>query len=340
MRHERSGGPGVGKIGRRAGYRMARREWLGGMGVALAMGLAPGIRAEPPKRGSLTPDDERAVAGVRDQARKAGLGELQVRWTDHFVGVGNAPPEEYIVQALRRCEPFSREFLDHFAKHGFTLRHPAHRMMVVALKDDDSYQKYSGESRAATVGGHYDLDTNQLVVFDFRPQQADLAAGAKRVNTFTLIHETAHMLCYNTGLLPPGGEVPVAISEGLATYAELWTPPRPRERSSIGRVNQPRLAALDEPDAVWIPIARLLADDGLFDNPKTENLAYAEAWLLVHDLMQKPESLPRFRAYLAGLPKPGGKVGREATAESALGSLRDLDADVRRHARRVRSRPR
>jgi hypothetical protein len=136
-------------------------------------------------------------------------------------------------------------------------------------------------------------------------------------------------------LLPTGRDIPVAISEGLATYAELWAPPR--DRTAFGKVNHARLDVLDR--AEWIPISRLLADDGVFDDAKTTDVAYAESWLVVHDLLRQPKSLPQFKTYLVGFPKPGGEVGREAYAESALGSLRDFDAEIRRYARRVRSRP-
>lgn len=315
---------------------IGRRAWLKSGAAVLIAGLSPALRASPPQGEPLTPDDQKAVDAVRQRAAKAKLGPLEVRWTEHFVGVGDAPPQDYIVQALLRCEAFSKDFLDHLARQGFTLKYPPRRMVVVAMKDAASYQAYSGEERGVAVGGHYDLETNQLVVFDFRPEQGELATGARRVNTFTLIHETAHMLCYNTGLLPHGRDIPNAISEGLATYAELWMPPRPRERSAIGRLNHDRLKVFDRAGAEWIPIDRLLTDDDVFRDPDLVHAAYAESWLLVHHLMQRPGSLAKFRAYLAGFPPDDGKGDRRAYAASMLGSLRDLDAEVRRHARRLR----
>ena len=265
---------------------------------------------------------------------------MEVRWTDHFVGVGDAPPRDYIDQALLRCEAFGGDFLDHFGKLGFGLRYPAERLVVVAMKDADSYQVYSGEERGAAVGGHYDLDANQLVVFDFRGNQAQLAAGAKRINNLTLIHEAAHLLCYNTGLLTVGRDIPDAISEGLATYAEIWSPPRPRDRSPIGRVNSDRLVVFLKNDAQWIPVERLLADDGVFREEGTVDVAYAESWLLVHSLLKRPESVARFRAYLAGFPAADARVDRREYTTSKLGSLGELDAELRRNLRRMAERRR
>lgn len=320
------------------GDRLSRRRWLQAGAVALAAGSASALGAQSPRKTPLTAEEERVVAAIRQKATKAGLGTLEVRWTEHFLGIGDAPPDDYIVPALNRCESFSRDFLEHFRARGFHLEFPRQRMTVLTLKDADSYQAYTGAKRDEAVGGHYDVDSNQLVVFDFRPGQGQLAAGAKRVNTYTLIHETAHMLSYNSGMLPLGRDVPVAISEGIATYAEMWT--SPRDRTVFGKVNQPRLKAPDDPDARWIPIARLLVDDNLFDDPKTYDMAYAESWLLFHHLVRQPDKLPKLRAYLAGFPAPGGKPGREAYAASALGSLDDLDAEIRRYARRMRSRAR
>ncbi len=175
------------------------------------------------------------------------------------------------------------------------------------------------------------------MIFDFRANQAKGLAEAKRYNTFTLVHETIHLLTYNTGLLARDADVPACISEGLATYGEMWTE---RSRSAFGGVNRPRLTAMAKELAAgtpWIPVSRLLGDDKVFADPKTAQLAYAEAWTLVHYLMENDERLPEFRAYLAGLPKLGAPGPRDLVkyAESHLGSLRDLDAAVWRHAQRI-----
>ncbi len=152
------------------------------------------------------------------------------------------------------------------------------------------------------------------------------------MNLFTLIHETIHILCYNTGMLTRQKEVPACISEGLATYGELW---RSKGRGKIGGMNGERLRALvgaRDVGAAWIPISNLLAKDALFEKDDTAQVAYAEAWLLVHYLLQR-ESLPRFRAYLAKLPESATAADRLKCAEAELGSLQALDKEVLRHAR-------
>jgi hypothetical protein len=312
-----------------------RRNWLKVALLGLLTGLTASLRGQEKKKAPLTPDDEKAVDALRAQAKKAGLPTFEATWTDHFLGVGDGPPR-YRAEALDHCEAIGRDFLAHFRKRGFKLDYPGHRLSVVPLRGVESYGAFIGDKPDAEDGGRYELDSRWLVIFDFRPESAKPAA--RRVNTFTLVHETIHLLCFNTGLLSPQDDVPDCISEGLATYGELWTPPR--APSAFGAVNRPRLTALlgeMEGGTAWIPISRLIADNEVLRNPATAQMAYAESWLLVHFLLESEERLPKFRAYLAGLPKLGESraTSREKYAESKLGSLRELDLAVRRHAQRM-----
>jgi hypothetical protein len=314
-----------------------RRDVMKAAVVGLLAGMTSPLRAQAPgKKAALTPDDQKAAAAVRAKAKAAGLGPFDVRMTDHFLGIGNGPGL-YSERALELGEKIGKDYLVHFRKRGFKPEFPAHRPVVVTLKDGASYRAFSGDNPEEADGGRYYPEDNWLVIFDFRTNQAKAVAEAKRYNTFTLVHETIHLLCYNTGLLARDAEVPGCISEGLATYGEMWTE---RSRSAFGGVNRPRLTALGQELAAgrsWIPVSRLLSDDNLCADPETYQLAYAEAWVLVHYLLETPERLPKFRAYLAGFPKldtPAAK-DRLKTAESHLGSLDDLDAAVRRHAPRM-----
>jgi len=286
----------------------------------------------PPARGDANEAQE--IAEVQASAKKAGLGPFALSRSKHFLGLGDAP-DLFRETALKRCESLAEAFLTYFRERGFELAFPARASTVIALKDDASYRAYIGEAPGEEVGGHYDLETNRLVFFDFRPKRAELAAEAERVNLFTLVHETTHLLCFNTGLLSRKADVPACISEGLATYVELW---RPAGKGRIGGTNAPRLEALvvaRNNAERWIPIAEILADDDFVQSEKTGQLAYAESWLLVHYLLKTtPAQLAKFRAYLAEIPVAAGAAKRLEYAEARLGSLKTLDREVNRHARR------
>jgi hypothetical protein len=282
--------------------------------------------------------EAKVIAQVQDAAKKAGLQPFKKSVTEHFLALGDGP-DLYRESALKICEDFSKAFLSYFQSKGIKLALPKARLTVITLKDDNSFRKFIGADPGADVGGHYDLETNQLVIFDFRDKQEDKPGNPVRVNLFGLIHETAHMLCFNTGLLSRQADVPDCISEGLATFVEMWDP-KAKARTPLSAVNQARLgvldAASDGPER-WIPIAELLADNTKIQEAKSRQLAYAESWLLVHFLIKTPTRLPRFQAYLAGLPV-GDQTAEQRLkyAEQHLGSLKKLDSDLQRYARSLR----
>ena len=161
------------------------------------------------------------------------------------------------------------------------------------------------------------------------------ATNLERINSFTLIHEATHQLTYNTGLLDRQGDVPLAVSEGLATYAELWLP---NGRSVLGAINRPRLKILTQQanqENAWIPLVQLVTEDRVFDDKATEQLAYAESWVFVHYLLKTPEMLPRFRAYLETIRPRRDSSERIGDAKARLGDLDRLDLSLRKHAARI-----
>jgi len=307
---------------------LSRRSLVKGVIAALSgLGsgpLATGQEGKAPGRAT----DAEEIAKVEKVARDAGLGPLHNTRSAHFLAVGDAP-ESHLRQALDICEALGEAFLVHFRGRGFTVEYPDRRLTVIALRDQDSYAALLANAPGKDVGGHYDLETNRLVIFDFRPQQQAIAAQAARVNLFTLVHESAHQLSFNTGILNRQADVPVCVSEGLATYVELW---RPGVKNAIGGVNRPRMEALRQ--AVdWIQIGDLLADDTAFE-PKTAQLAYAESWLLVHYLLRASSRQPRFRQYLAEVPGSNKPADRTRIAEKTLGPLAKLDHELKDEARK------
>jgi hypothetical protein len=293
--------------------------------VGLGLNTAAAFAQSKPELATKEADEIEAADKV---ARDAKLGPLRHSSSAHFLAIGNAP-DEHRKAALKLCESLGQDFLAHFRALEFKLSYPDHRLTIVTLKDAPSYAVFLGKEPLKDEGGCYDLVTGRLLIFDFRSSPDDLRAPAARANLFSLVHETAHQLSFNTGLLNAKNDPPLCISEGIATYVELW---QPRVRNAIGGKNRPRLEALQD---AWIPLQDLLADDKAFADPKTVQLAYAESWLLVHHLLKTRSRLPKFREYLAAAPESSKPVDRVRLAEKYLGSLTKLDQDVKNAARRL-----
>ena len=304
---------------------VSRRGALCGMAV-LTLGLLGGDDAKDPR--STDPD----VETILEQAKKAGLKKFTISRSLHYLGIGDAPPA-FRQTGLKLCESLATTFQKHFKERGFDLKLPEERMTVVILSGPKAYAAFCDEPIGESEGGRYDIEANRLVMFDFQQDAARKGANVARMNTFSLVHEAMHQLTFATGLLSRQSDIPVAISEGLATYGELWQ----NRDQKIGQVNSLRLKAMGSDLAAnWIPLEKLLTDDGLFTDPKTEQVAYAEAWLLVHTLIEARTGdwKGKLRDYLTLIHdrKDGSK--RLGDAEEAFGHLDVLDRELKKRAAR------
>ena len=145
-----------------------------------------------------------------------------------------------------------------------------------------------------------------------RPDKATV-----EVNNLVLIHEATHLLCFNTGLLSRSNDVPLAISEGLACYGETWRPKL--KNATFGGPNPGRAQVFAESKAAgldWIPLDRLVADDALFADAKTQQLAYAESWLWIWNILGNATKRPKLKAALL-------KVADERTPEGRIDAIVD-----------------
>jgi len=298
-----------------------RRQWLA---VTSLLGLyLCEARADPP-----APAD--ALAAARDRATEAGIVPLRASRTDHYAAVGDAP-DAYQAEALQICEKLAVAYGDHMKAKGMPVRWPAGKLAVVTLAGRNSYEKFKGEASAKSEGGYYDLGTNRLVVFDFRTTGAPAVGDAQRTNSVTLTHEAMHQLTFNSGLLSRDNDVPIAVSEGLATYGEL----APIKKPTLGQINKPRLAILKDRPA-WIPVESLLTNDELFNDPETEQVAYLESWLLVYHLMKAEPGRTSFRKYLDAIRTRTDETSRAADAAAAFGPLAKLDATLKQAVKTLR----
>ncbi len=316
-----------------------RRRFLVAGLTILAAGVAGGRVAMGQASPETTPGISSDEQAVRDRAKAVGISPIQKVEGTRYLVIGDAP-ETFQKAALALCDDLAKDYLDHFQGRGFAVSLPEGRLTVVALSGPKAFADYLGVSQEQAVGGIYDLETNRLVMFDNRAR-ANAGPKVERANTVALIHEATHQLTFNSGLLNRQGDIPLAVSEGLAMYGEVM---RPRGRGEVGDVNIERLKVLvahrDDP---WFRSSTMLENDAPFTNPADEQLALAQAWLLTYHLMTERDQLPKFRAYLDAIRPRTDASHRLEDAKTTLGDLDALDRDlsrkaallVRRHAAQI-----
>ena len=151
-----------------------------------------------------------------------------------------------------------------------------------------------------------------------------LRAGELRANTniATVMHEVAHQLSFNCGLLDRKGDLPMWLCEGLACYCEstsnsAWQgvgEPNPDRLSTLGEVIHGQGTLLDLKDLVesdrWLRERR---------DERSVLLGYSQSWALFRLLMeQAPANLKDYLALIYGRQNHERRL---ADFEQCFGSL-------------------
>lgn len=246
-----------------------------------------------------------------------------------FTALGNAE-EAFTIERLRNCELFYDLFLEHFSKRGFTLTPPSGKLMLAIFNSPDGFNAYHGIKIPLQITGLYHRDTNRLVMYDQHQNplvrfQAHPTL-ARDENMATIMHEVAHQLSFNCGLLSRPGDVPMWLGEGLACYCE---PTASGEWQGLGEINRVRLAALH---GRLIPLESLLQSDAwrFADNTLA---GYGQSWALFRMLMhQQPKAL---RAYLEHIYPRRTPDYRISDFVAAFGT--DVPTMERRHQAYIRA---
>jgi hypothetical protein len=242
----------------------------------------------------------------------------------HFTALSNAD-DHFSRLRLNNCELIYHLFFEHFRRKGFNLRTPPARLMVAIFESQTGFEAYLGQKMPLGIVGIYHPGTNRLVVYDIGTNPAFVAAKGEAIrrgkmihrridekryvdtverlarefrtgaNIGTTMHEVAHQLSFNTGMLNRKADMPIWLAEGLACYCEAtendyWL--------GIGQPNSGRVASIAAAlngHGQLIPLRDLLA----WDNWRLTNnvlVGYAQSWALFKMLMEeKPKAL---RAYL------------------------------------------
>src|SRR5262249_19848973 len=266
-------------------------------------------------------------------ARKYRLTPLGARYqSKHFVALGNTD-EVFTRTQLERCELLYDHFLSHFRHKGFRLKDPPGKLMIALFDRQEGFEAYLGQRVPPTVTGIYHPESNRLVVYDYGRNRALLksreqAEGMARTrpsemqrtyllgtvsrqandirsdaNFATIMHEAAHQMSFNTGMLRRDGDLPLWVVEGLATYSE------PTEQGfwkGIGAANPERLrplAAARRGQLKLLPLRMLLESDQWLRGPdgyQRALIGYAQGWALFRMLMEEqPRALGRYMELIA-----------------------------------------
>jgi hypothetical protein len=283
----------------------------------------------------LVSNDEGHIALFAEHMRKLEKTHKLRRFSrsdsKHFVALSNAPGG-YTDYRLYNCETIYADFFNHFRKRGFAVRPPAAKMMVAIFDTQKGFQAYVGTAMPSVVTGLYHTPSNRLVVYDFGTNR-DYLAEKKRgdnvvrkgttdlerqrltvhlgryfndrrddTNISTIMHEVAHQLSFNGGLLNRTGDAPAWLVEGLAVYCEstvkgAW--------QGIGEPNPQRAAVLEGPAGgrgSFLPLRALVqSDDWLRKARSTQQvvLGYSQSWGLFHWLIrERPAELRKYMALI------------------------------------------
>lgn len=260
-------------------------------------------------------------------SREHNLGPVARFDSRHFTALSNAD-DDYVEHRLHNCEAIYALFYPHFRGKGFTVKEPADKLMVAILDSQAGFEAYFSRRLSSTVSGMFDVKTNRLVVYDYADNRGVRSArqkaerNASRIgqdlnkrrylgefnrkiasyhndtNIGTIMHEVAHQLSFNGGLLNPEGDAPLWLVEGLACYCESthngnW--------SGIGEPNPVRagtLAGVLNKKGKFIPLRDILSSDGwLRKKESSAALAYAQSWALFRMLMdERPADLKKYLA--------------------------------------------
>src|SRR5262249_26096222 len=149
-------------------------------------------------------------------------------------------------------------------------------------------------------------------------------------NVMTIMHEVAHQLSFNCGMLSREGDVPFWLAEGLACYCE---PTDGGSWQGIGAANPLRQKTFPTALAArgkLIPLTDLLVHDDWMPSSRdnqTTLLAYSQSWALFRMLME--EQPQKLKTYLKLIYSRQTSERRLADFEQAFGH--DVSGLRRRH---------
>lgn len=295
-----------------------------GSGVFAQRSVAQAPAAKGP--GPNEPEVEQAV----DRFANAGLPEPGITRQERFLAVGTARPE-FTKRILRMAEDTAVGYMRFFSGLRLPANHGKRRLIVVVLANAGQYSRFNGQNKARNEGGHYDIDENWTVTFDHRGRSKSSRADLERANVVTMIHEIAHQLSFNTGLLSRDADIPMLVSEGLATMAE---PSGTSTVPAFSEVNRARVAVMEQllraKRGRWIPLKNLIESDDAFDAPDdaTVQMAYSQAWLFWDSVVRQARFREKLGPYLERVNAQRNPAKRLEDFVASFGSVRSVEEEM------------
>jgi hypothetical protein len=292
-------------------------------------------------------------ADLRAVDASHGLYKCVRHDSDHFMVLSNSE-QSFTQERIENCETLYTAFFEHFQARGFTLTEPTDKLMVAVLRTQRAFEAFLDLRLGPAVSGVYHTPTNRLVIYDYatnssflearseaektvkkaksdRERQARatklegaLSARRENVNVTTVMHEVAHQLAYNSGLLNREGDAPAWLVEGMAMYCE---PCEGGKWKGIGATNPMRRTELASGKGKVLTLRQLIRDDDWLRKAnyvQDISLGYSQSWALFRMLMeQRPQQL---RDYLTLIYTRRTPDRRLTDFGEAFGSIEQLEA--------------
>ncbi|MDR1385923.1 MAG: DUF1570 domain-containing protein [Planctomycetaceae bacterium] len=205
-------------------------------------------------------------------------------------------------------EQLDTSFLEHWKKNGFELTEPEFPLVAVIFADRGNFIRCTEPevgNAVAYINAYYNQMTNRIVFYDLtgleiygnnnRVKSSSLERrfreimsrpdSAKSIATF--VHEAAHQISYNCGMIKRFSSCPHWVSEGIATLYETPDLDNDQAWSDHIKVNPLRLKHFykyvieREP---LLPIRKVVTSDDPFVIVSSENAldAYAICWSMMY----------------------------------------------------------
>ncbi len=230
-----------------------------------------------------------------------------------------------------RLDSFCDEFIRMLDDAGFEVARPSARLVWVGFDDRGQFDRYVARwerMNLSRLEGYYSTRTNRVATVMPNGQAGAARAPASQPGDETaplgvsLMHEAAHQLSFNCGLLKRGVMYPLWVTEGLATNFEVGA------RKRMGE-NGPRCSRLIDARAGCeiTPLAELAVATRVPADRDDARQLYAEAWGLFRFLLDsRAAELKRYLESAARMPE--GRRSPEAMKaefESAFGPIGKLE---------------